>query len=230
MYLFKFNIDENMKKKLNYILIALGLATTAQADIKDCWCELIDGGRFYVGATGSPVWHSDHAFSDEFGTSTRDYEVGFGFSANVGYLMPKYCIRPEFELLLRYNKLDKLFLPSTGWSDAQGHTKDFAFMFNLYKDFSIIEDVSIYVGAGLGLSLNEHVVDSIGGVQSGAVVRDELFAWNLMAGMSYLFCERFEATLGYRFFSTQKVETKSGIKSKHYPYIHSLDAGLRVYL
>lgn len=199
---------------------------------------------WYLGATGSLVWHNDmdydHASVPANGDSSFDIGGGFGLSA--GYALPSYYMRAEAELLYRRNNLDSMdltgaFLGATAGSySASGHTQDLAVMFNLVADIPVHELFSVYVGGGIGVSFNELELDYVNRTSAETFFtglerkqNSTLFAWQVMGGVSYDINDTVALTAGYRLFATSKLSYNKnlGLSKSNIPMYHSIDLGLR---
>ena len=94
-------------------------------------------------------------------------------------------------------------------------------MINVYYDYALTEECSLYVGAGLGMAkFNFVAVDSK--VEQGKGV----FAWQVLAGVAYDINENWTVEAGYCLFGTSKVKLDDGFKVKT-PLQNSLELGLR---
>ena len=215
-----------------------------------------DMDSWYVGATGSAAWHNKVKFSDAGNVVDVKFKTGWGASAFVGYQIDQFRI--ELEGLYRKNKIKTASrnnpvvfagpTPPAGNYNLigmDGHNQDTAIMLNLVFDIPIHCDFGAYIGAGLGISFNEYKIKSAtlqSGVNAPVVLtpdqvfggdgkttrRDELFAWQVMAGLRYKFTNSFEVFTGYRLFATGKISTPTAaIKSKDIPLTHSVDVGIR---
>lgn len=99
-------------------------------------------------------------------------------------------------------------------------------MINVYYDYALTEDCSLYVGAGIG-SAKFSFVRSANKVEDGKSV----LAWQALAGVAYDIDENWTVEAGYRLFATRKVKklnaagNNSGkIKT---PFYNSIELGLR---
>ena len=97
-------------------------------------------------------------------------------------------------------------------------------MINVYYDYALTDECTLYVGAGLGAAKVsfEHKKTKVG---QGKTV----FAWQVMAGVAYDINENWTIQAGYRLFNTSKnkvsLDDKSG-KVKM-PFASSIELGLR---
>lgn len=99
-------------------------------------------------------------------------------------------------------------------------------MINVYYDYALSEDCSLYVGAGFGAA-KFSFMRSINKVEDGKTV----FAWQALAGIAYDIDENWTVEAGYRLFGTSKVKKinaagNRAVKVKT-PLYNSLELGLR---
>lgn len=185
--------------------------------------------NWYAAGSGGVTWHDDH----KFGTSTREYDMGGGAALSFGYMMPAFCngwsLRAEGEVVYRRNSLDK-FKDINVDIKAKGHTSDLGFMVNLILDIPLQCGFGLYAGGGLGVSMSEVELSSIGGLSvapTPTMSRDNLFAWQFLAGLSYDINPCIVLTTGYRLFMTDKVSNATGsLTSKDFSCSHSIDFGV----
>lgn len=99
-------------------------------------------------------------------------------------------------------------------------------MINVYYDYALTEECSLYVGAGLGMA-KFNFVRLANKVEEGKCV----FAWQVLAGVAYDINENWTVEAGYRLFGTSKVKKlnaagTAAVKVKT-PLQNSLELGLR---
>ena len=107
-------------------------------------------------------------------------------------------------------------------------------MLNVYYDFKLQEQVSLYVGAGCGLvRLKYHFYDNNASSMNYDLVK-YAFAGQLMAGVCYELSSNWSLSMGYRCMKTESVTFShddflfgTDIKPLKTPYMHSLEFGLR---
>src|SRR5438128_57049 len=77
-----------------------------------------------------------------------------------------------------------------------------ALMANIFIDIDLGYPLMPYVGAGVGVSLMEtNSTLSVAGFTGSSEVSEINFAWNLKAGLRYVFTESFIVELGYQYAS-----------------------------
>lgn len=161
-------------------------------------------------------WHRD----TDFGNTHINHEIGLDINGSVGLILQ--CWRIEIEGSWRRFQNDTVTIDGVNTEDSDGSYKDVALMFNGFYNFepTYLCPLSFYLGGGIGIdsaSVNTRQVED----------SDVVFAWQVMSGLAYEFCEHWSATLGYRFFATGKPEIE-GIKVSKVPFSNNVDLGLRV--
>lgn len=94
-------------------------------------------------------------------------------------------------------------------------------MVNVYYDYALTDECSLYLGLGLGVAKTNFVAVNTK-VETGKTV----FAWQVMAGVAYDINESWTVEAGYRLFNTSKVKMTAQNKIKM-PFSSSLELGLR---
>ena len=125
-------------------------------------------------------------------------------------------------------------------------------MVNVYYDYAMTENWSLYAGVGLGVAkvsyrINERTsTQEVDDLKDGTVntkfnksdtdfkklvgsskteLSKTVFAWQVMAGVGYEFNENWKLTLGYKLFNTAKVKVFGDQKIKT-PFNHTAEVGL----
>lgn len=179
-------------------LLPLALAMLAVPGV-----VLADSDGWYVtGKAGaSRLVKSDVSGSATSGDASFDdgpvglVGLGYGFGP----------FRAEGELGYRENDLKSF---SGGAGAASGEVRTWSMMANGFYDFNVGGSVTPYVGAGVGVAR----VDLDGISQGGTALaddRDDVFAFQAMAGLRVPLSDRLSADLGYRFFTTQNPDFTS---------------------
>lgn len=224
-----------MKNKLLAFTYAMIIVASNQLAVANCcspsYCSTDPccPSNWYIAASGSVAWHNDHKFTIPDLSATRDYKVGGGAAASIGYIFDicnQWDLRLEGEVLWRRNSLKNQTFFGAGTSrivPASGHTQDIALMANLIADIPLFCDIDFYIGGGLGISFNQLTLSPANSTKKSS----QLFAWQGMTGLSYNICQSIALTAGYRIFGTEKVSTPGGTKSSNVPFTQSIDIGLR---
>lgn len=95
-------------------------------------------------------------------------------------------------------------------------------MINVYYDYALTDECSLYLGLGLGAAKANFVEKEGAKKECGKTV----FAWQVMAGVAYDINENWTVEAGYRLFNTSKVKMANDNKVKM-PFASSLELGLR---
>lgn len=237
-----------MKNKLLKIVIASITLISVQVAAFGGACAVGAGGvpvcpvaccsNWYIGGTGSVAWHNDFAFDTGIRSVSFEYKTGWGAGASVGYIFDlcnQWDMRLEGEFLYRRNNFKQLNVGAFGNFDPaktiaiNGHNRDAALMANLIFDAPLSCDLSLYFGGGLGVSFNQlELRDTTSTYKE--THKENLFAWQGLAGFAYNVCPNVALTLGYRIFCTEKGDQKfllGVFEPKHIPMTQSVDFGLR---
>lgn len=228
-----------MNKKLLSCVAAASicLATTASART-DSW---------YVSAHGSLASASDLKPDEAGYEGTKlKYKTGFGGGLAIGHSFDAF--RFEFELAYRGFKNKSmivdgaavtalhpalaLFLPLDIKDLTTGTLHVLSFMFNGFYDFTLTDDIDLYIGGGLGMAvLHPAVKANISGDNIEIKAAASVFAYQLMLGPVWKIDEHWSLSAGYRFVSYTKPKFRSFTNSSKVQfksnYIHSLDFALR---
>jgi len=143
-----------------------------------------------------------------------------GFNGAVEFGVSYDAWRLGLEVSYRQNKIKS----STNTNIAVDDTNKvnaLAGMINVYYDYALTEECSLYVGAGLGMAKFNFVAKNTK-VEAGKCV----FAWQVLAGVAYDINENWTVEAGYRLFGTSKVKVSDVAKIKT-PLQNSLELGLR---
>ena len=151
---------------------------------------------FYVGAFGNYTFHRD---SDVEGTPSGqlEFDNGWTFGGSAGYKF-NYAWRAEVEGSYRKNKGDEFDTAAPGVS-GNGKLTSLAIMGNVYYDILISRFIP-YLGAGAGAARVKADFNDIGNDKTWE------FAWQLMAGVSYVVVDNLRLRVGYRFFTTRDAD------------------------
>lgn len=221
-----------MKVKLaTFVTLIIALLTLASSSRADCRnpCQ----GVFYVAGSGAITWHNDIKSSSGIIREDLEYKTGWGAAASAGGIFDMegcWDVRLELEYVYRRNKLRNvtLSIDDVGLTfPISGHNQDHALMGNFIVDVAICCGFSIYYGIGFGVSWNTIKInfDDINSTN-----RDELFAWQVLAGLSYSVSSWLELTLGYRLFGTTIAGRFNNFdfRPHHHPITNNLEFGARV--
>ncbi|MES2260730.1 MAG: outer membrane beta-barrel protein [Pseudomonadota bacterium] len=210
-----------MKMKWSLMLIA-GLSLGAQAQDS----MVTDQGNYLSLRVQSAQQrisdqkpYSPRAIGIINGPDTSDKTSG---SLAVGRYLPNaWSVEAEYSARTK-SEFDTLWQWTGGESRNVIQARSQRLMFNAYKDFPVADALSLYAGAGLGIS---HI--SAAGYQ-GTTLRtfdqhtQNNLAYGLTAGMGYRLSKVFTLGLGYRYVGMGKIQTginnftnRSGTKDEH---------------
>jgi len=131
------------------------------------------------------------------GTAKMTFDSGFLGTGAVGYDLAG-PLRVEGEYVWQKNDLDQLSYSNQFGNFNQGDLKTQALMVNGYYDVDTGSPWSPFVGVGIGwakVDLNTPALP-LGD-------NDDVFAYQLMAGVAYAIDEQWSVDAQYRFFATQ---------------------------
>lgn len=198
--------------------------------------ELKAVNGFYIGVGGGT--QSRERSAEE--TTAIDFERGYGLNGVIGYRINNFRLEGEVSYFNNGNEAF-VFLPDTS-EPATGQIALRAFMFNVYYDIPIRRSrFKPYIGAGLGTyksdiqGFSSPTLISATNFPPNGVVLDvtsrETFAYQLRAGVGYLFNPRTEAFLGYRYFHGNRLEFQTGnpfgVLRPSGAHTHTIEAGFR---
>ncbi len=143
-----------------------------------------------------------------------------GFNGAVEFGVSYDAWRLGLEVSYRQNKIKRSDNVNIDLDDTN-KVNALAGMINVYYDYALTEECSLYVGAGLGVA-KFNFVDRASKAEFGKSV----FAWQVLAGVAYDINENWTVEAGYRLFGTSKVKVGDGAKIKT-PLQNSLELGLR---
>ena len=150
------------------------------------------------------------------------YKNGFAGAAEFGISYDAF--RLGLEVSYKQNKIKEV---EAGKAAAvAGMLKDqkvntLAAMINVYYDYALTEECSLYAGLGLGIA--KTTVKFADGLEAGKTV----FAWQILAGVAYDINENWTVEAGYRLFNTSKIKVAVQDKKVKAPFASSIELGLR---
>ena len=148
-----------------------------------------------------------------------------GFVGAVEFGVSYDAWRVALEVSYRQNKINAGKTSYTEIKNNYNKVNALAGMINVYYDYALTDECSLYVGAGLGAAKVSFEKKTVSKVESAKTV----FAWQVMAGVACDINENWSVEAGYRLFNTAKTEVLNGdakIKVKA-PFASSLELGLR---
>ena len=181
--------------------------------------DVISPRRFYVtGIVGS----SFATLTDDLaGRYTDSSASGTLFTAGgalgMAFDRPFGAIRAEVEGRGRDSLEDSLAvteIPLATGSGTWGAADSWSTMVNLWRDFSVTDEVDLYLGGGIGAGGSTYRVNGhyqLTGIRPnyffGGPDTAQSFAWQAGCGTKWAISERVEIDLGYRFFTLDATTT-----------------------
>lgn len=172
-------------------LISLGLILALATNVYAA------GSGLYVGGlAGASIRPDTLLVSPSLGSEIVEFQPGFTFGGFLGYDFGNH-LRLEGELSYREN-----VIRTGGGDDPQAGTS--SMMLNVFYDFyPFKKEFEIYVGGGLGVATAQLDTTSLGRAMNE---NDNVFAYQLEAGIGWNIIPNATFTLGYRFFDTADPE------------------------
>jgi opacity protein-like surface antigen len=169
-------------------------ATAAQAQGQD-------PKLWYVSLGAGGAWYEDLDFG---GGGYASMDTGFAVNGAFGrYIDDIRVVRLEAEVLYDRSSVDNLSgLPATG------DLSNIGVMFNAYYDVRTSSNWIPYFGGGFGYSRVEFDKLASGGVQL-VNDSDDVFSWQIKAGVAYEFSPSWVVNLGYRYYGTENLEFRA---------------------
>ena len=130
------------------------------------------------------------------GTAKMTFDSGWLGTLGAGYDFGNF--RTELEYIWQKNDLDRLSYDNMYGNFNQGDLKTQAFMVNGFYDVDTGSAWSPFVGIGLGWAKVDLDTPAL-----PLGDNDDVFAYQLMAGVAYNFTDQLAVEAQYRFFDTQ---------------------------
>ena len=149
----------------------------------------------YFNADAGGSWAMDAESDGE----DVEFDIGFRFSAGVGYNLNKNW-GVEFDTGFAWNTIDKVGGDSLSGDSSLSHVP---FMVNVVYRYPIGAKFETYIGGGAGgvysvLTIDEPGLDDDDG--------DVVFGWQAIAGFRYLLSETMSVGVGYKYLGTTEGE------------------------
>ncbi len=194
-------------KKLATVLLSASVLTcmSFSAQAQQSW------PNWYIGLHGSLAFVGEESVSGNAGVSEVDIDQGYAYGVSLGYrpamLSGEWSnLRGEVQWHSQMTDVDSVSTPG-GSVAGGGDVRVNAGLFNLYYDVALEEpQFRPYVGAGLGFA--EVKLRNSGAAFAGDSTSDNVFAWNLLAGIGYVptWMPFTELNVGYRYLATTDAE------------------------
>jgi opacity protein-like surface antigen len=186
---------------------------------------------FYITTSGAVSFRQR---SGETADTFTDFKTGFAVNGAVGYRFGDF--RTDVEFTHFNHPVEAVSAAPTGRRPGDGKVAGNAFMLNLYYDIPISNSrFKPYIGAGVGTystrikNLTNDTLNSF-----GLVVENErsnnVFAFQLRAGLGYQVSDSANLFLGYRYFSGNTItftDTIFGTLKPSGAKLHNIEAGVR---
>lgn len=201
------------------VLGILCLFSSTPADAAQGW---------YISATGdyvkSPAGFNYEPSSNGF----TDFKDGYGFTAALGYKLSN-GFRLEGEAGYHLNRIRRFSLFALPLNTpASGAVKHLTGLANVYYDLDTHTPWTPYAGAGIGLAHTDYemTIPAFGKLMDDT---DDVFAYQLSAGVGYAFTENVTAFGGYRYmhFNHAKLVAVSGATPHAENVNHDVQVGVR---
>jgi opacity protein-like surface antigen len=200
-----------MKRTLLSLLVALAAVTLLASVASAAGAPYYPMHPYFsVHVGGTWLQDADIDFDDP---TEPDAEVEFDNGFNVGgaFGYDYGLARLEIELAHRENDVDTINTVN-GAFKGDGDFSATSLMLNGYWDFETGSPVVPYLGGGIGfanVSANNVKVFDVNGVNSFVDDDDNVFAYQLAAGIAFDINPALTLDLGYRFFDTSDPDLKA---------------------
>ena len=183
-------------------------------------------GSLFAAENAVSSFNPDVAVKGGYSILTKKDSIKYknGFNGAVEFGVSYDAWRLGLEASYRQNKIKNSSTAAVAVA-TYNKVNALAGMINVYYDYALTEECSLYVGAGLGMAKFNFV--RLNKVEEGNAV----FAWQVLAGVAYDINENWTVEEGYRLFGTSKVKKLNAagaatVKVKA-PLQNSLELGLR---
>ena len=153
------------------------------------------------------------------------YKNGFAGAAEFGVSYDAW--RLGLEVAYRQNKIKNDKTSNVAIKNRFEKINALSAMVNVYYDYALTDECSLYLGLGLGAAKASFVAKGGEKLESSKTV----FAWQVMTGVAYDINENWTVEAGYRLFNTSKVKVlanaQGAAKKIKMPFASSLELGLR---
>lgn len=154
--------------------------------------------EMYFSGDAGAVWVEDSDIDDGIDTGEISFDTGYGLTAALGHVYGN-GFRTEAEFGYRNNDMDEL--SAFGLSaPISGDISTISLMVNGFYDFMSDSTMTPFIGAGLGFANIEADIDDFGSDD------DNVFAYQLAAGIAFAVNPSLNIDLQYRFFGTEDPE------------------------
>ena len=182
-----------MNKKVILMTACIFMMVCSSAAVAEPW---------YVGVNAAAVWLMDSDIKNGI-SGEASFDTGFGVGGAVGYDFGP--ARLEGEIEYRINDYDKAGLNSVGKANSGGSYKSLALMANGYYDFENASSFTPFIMAGIGGANIDTDSLTVGGLNIPSDSSWQ-FAYQVGAGVGWMFTNSWLLDISYRFFGTTDPE------------------------
>lgn len=168
----------------------------------------------YFNADAGVNWAQDADISSGGFTTDLETDIGFRFSAGVGYNLNKNW-GVEFDTGWIWNSIDKIGGSSLSGDSSFSHIP---FMVNVVYRYPIGSKFETYIGGGAGGTYSILNIDEPGFSDDDG---DIVFAWQVMAGVRYSLSETMAVGVGYKYLGTTEGDYEIGGGSLSIDSVHN---------
>lgn len=204
------------------------------------WCVPSHAQYYVSGNVGAfQLMDADTTASAPGVSATGGFEFKRGYGVNGAVGLSLGNLRMDGEISYRGADFDQGTLSSITVSgttfsfsgatgDVSGDVTALALMGNLWYDIDLGGKLKPFIGGGIGAARIDANIDSIAGVPLNVGGDDTVFAYQAGVGVGYEINQNLVATLGYRFFGTDKPKFESqGVTVESEYRTHNIEVGMR---
>ena len=170
----------------------------------------LSGNMGYVWLEDSDI-RGNQSDSGEF-----SFDRGLVITAAIGRVLSE-TLRAEVEFGYRTNEANEARMRESGAHGVDSDIVTLSLMANCFYDFMPGHTVSPFIGAGIGIANVDGEVPNNNG-------KDDVFAYQLAAGVGFALTEKLKMDVQYRLFGTDNPEFKN-VEAEY--ITHNLLFGLR---
>jgi len=181
---------------------SLQFASVAQATHFTGWYVGLEFGGNWIANTNVSNDTIDPIWGGGFPPTVAKFDTGGAALGTLGWSWPSF--RAELELGYRWNDLND-FVVTGGHFQGGGKFNELSHMLNLLWNPAISDNIDLSLGGGLGGDYIRYKNDS--GFHTVPIHdHDCVFAWQLMAGLSYHLPPSYDLFVNYRYFNADSPE------------------------
>lgn len=189
------------------VLIVTSVGSNANAGEAPVTYTQAEASSFYFTGFGGVNWTDDFDASGSGINLETELDAGYVIGGGLGY-RSSMGVRLEVEGAYRSNDVDSV-LTNGSRSKGDGDLSSWSIMFNIAKDIEITDRLSLYAGGGVGIA----GVDADFRYGAARVNQsDEVFAWQVFAGLSYEVAKNMEFYTEYRYFRAEDPELSRSVR------------------